>query len=159
MRALLYPAPYAELVVAHSARWGIDPLLFLALMRQESAFDPRGHSSANARGLTQVVPSTARDIARAVGRGAVDDDDLFKPAISIVFGAYYFGQALRQFSGRIYPALAGYNAGPGTAARWARGASAADMDLYAEQIPYAETYTYVRRIYENYRLYRELYSG
>jgi soluble lytic murein transglycosylase len=158
VRALIFPAPYADLVVAQTARWNVDPLLFLALMRQESLFDPRAESSARARGLTQVIPSTARDIARALGR-QVEDDDLFKPALSIEFGAYYFGQALRQFRGSPYPALAGYTAGPGVAARWLRQPGASDPDLYAEQIPYAETYTYVRHIYEYYRLYRDLYAG
>ncbi|HZU04971.1 MAG TPA: transglycosylase SLT domain-containing protein [Chloroflexota bacterium] len=159
VRALLYPTPYAELVLAAAARWGLDPLLFFALIRQESAFDPRAESSARARGLTQVIPSTARDIARALGWGAIADTDLFKPVVSIEFGAYYFARALRRFQGNLYPALAGYNAGPGTAAAWLNQPGASDPDLYAEQIPYAETYTYVRRIYENYRLYRELYGG
>jgi soluble lytic murein transglycosylase len=158
VRALLYPAPYADLVVEQAGRWGVDPLLLLALARQESAFDPRAESGARARGLTQVVPSTGRDIARAVGRGGFEDDDLFKPAVSIEFGAYYLSQALRQFRGSIYPALAGYNAGPGTAATWLREQGGNDADLYAEQIPYVETATYVRRVYENYRLYRELYG-
>jgi peptidoglycan lytic transglycosylase len=158
VRALLYPAPYADLVVEQAGRWGVDPLLLLALTRQESAFDPRAESGARARGLTQVVASTGRDIARAVGRSSFEDDDLFKPAVSIEFGAYYLSQALRQFRGNVYPALAGYNAGPGTAATWLREPGGNDADLYAEQIPYVETATYVRRVYENYRLYRELYG-
>jgi soluble lytic murein transglycosylase len=157
-RALLYPTPYADLVAAQTARWGVDPLLFYALIRQESAFDPRARSSANARGLSQVIPSTARDIARQLGR-AVDDDDLYRPAVNVELGTYYLGQALRQFQGNVYPALAGYNAGPGNAARWLRNPGAADVDVYAEQIPYAETYHYVKKVYENYQLYRDLYAS
>jgi len=159
VRGLLYPAAYGDLVAAQAARWKVDPYLLLALIRQESSFNPRAESGASARGLTQVVPSTGRGIARAVGRGSFDADDLFKPAVSIEFGAYYLSQALAQFQGAIYPALAGYNAGPGTAAAWLRNLGAFDPDLYAEQIPYAETSTYVRRVYENYRLYRDLYGG
>ena len=104
------------------------------------------------------MPSTGREIARQLGR-AVDDDDLYRPAVSIELGAYYLGQALRQFRGNVYPALAGYNAGPGNAAQWLRHPGASDVDLYAEQIPYAETYHYVRKVYENYQLYRDLYNG
>jgi soluble lytic murein transglycosylase len=157
-RALLYPAPYAELVAQQSARFGVDPLLFLALMRQESAFEPRAQSSARARGLAQVIPSTAQSIARALGLGPLDEDDLFRPAVSIELGTYYLGQALRQFRGNAYPALAGYNAGPGVAERWLREPGASDPDVYAEQIPYAETFDYVRRVYTNYLLYRDLYN-
>jgi soluble lytic murein transglycosylase len=158
-RALLYPAPYAELVTQQAARFGVDPLLFLALMRQESSFEPRAQSPARARGLAQVMPSTARSIATALGLGPLDDDDLFRPAVSIELGAYYLGQALRQFRGGVQPALAGYNAGPGVAERWLREPGAGDLDLYAEQIPYAETFDYVRRVYTNYLLYRDLYNG
>jgi soluble lytic murein transglycosylase len=158
VRALAYPAPYPDLVAAQSARFGVDPLLFLGLMRQESRFEPRAQSPARARGLTQVMPSTGRSIASALGLDAIDDDDLFRPTVSIELGAYYLGQALRQFQGGIYPALAGYNAGPAVAARWLREPGAADPDVYAEQIPYAETFDYVRRVYTNYLLYRDLYN-
>jgi soluble lytic murein transglycosylase len=105
------------------------------------------------------MPSTARSIASALGLGGLDDDDLFRPAVSIELGAYYLGQALRQFQGGVLPALAGYNAGPGSAARWLHAPGASDPDLYAEQIPYAETFDYVRRVYTNYLLYRDLYNG
>ena len=159
VQGLLYPAPYAELVARYAERHGIDPLLLLALIRQESAFDPRAESAARARGLTQVVPSTGREIARALGRSAFDESDLFKPAVSIEFGAYYLATALRQFRGDVYAALAGYNAGPGAAANWRRQAGGQDPDLYVEQIPYTETSTYVRRVYENYAIYRALYAS
>lgn len=158
-RALLYPTPYADLVAQETARFGVDPLLFLALVRQESRFDPRARSPARALGLAQVVPSTARSIAATLSLGTLDDADLYRPAVSIELGAYYLGQALRQFQGGVYPALAGYNAGPGNAARWLRQAGADDPDYYAEQIPYGETFDYVRRVYTNYMEYRGLYNG
>lgn len=158
VRWLLYPAPYAELIARHAERQGLDPLLLLALIRQESSFDPRAESPARARGLTQVVPSTGREIARALGREAFDERDLFKPAVSIEFGAYYLAAALRQARGELYVALAGYNAGPRTATGW-RQPSDQDPDLYVEQIPYAETSVYVRKVYANYQVYRALYGG
>ncbi|HLH25175.1 MAG TPA: transglycosylase SLT domain-containing protein [Chloroflexota bacterium] len=159
VRALLYPAPYADLITTQAARFNVDPFLFLALLRQESSFQPRAQSPARARGLAQVMPATARSIASALGIGPLDDDDLFRPALSIELGAYYLGQTLRQFRGGVPAALAGYNAGPGNAERWLREPGGADPDLYAEQIPYAETFLYVRRVYTNYLLYRDLYNG
>jgi len=159
VQRLLYPAPYAELVARHAERRGLDPLLLLALIRQESAFDPRAESPAHARGLTQIVPSTGRDIARALGREGFDERELFKPAVSIEFGAYYLATALRQAGGDLYVALAGYNAGPGVAARWRQQLAVLDPDLYVEQIPYAETSAYVRKVYAGYRRYRALYGS
>lgn len=159
VRRLLYPAAYAELVARHAERQGVDPLLLLALIRQESSFNPWAESPARARGLTQVIPSTGREIARALGRAAFDERDLFKPAVSIEFGAYYLAAALRQARGELYVALAGYNAGPGTAASWRQQPGNQDPDLYVEQIPYAETSVYVRKVYANYQVYRALYGG
>lgn len=159
VRALLFPTPYADLVQTYGARFGVDPLLLYALMRQESAFNPRAESSARARGLTQVIPATAREIVRQLGRGPLSEDDLFRPAVSIELGAYYLAQALRRFNGDVFPALAGYNAGPGNAARWLRQPGASDADVFAEQIPYSETYHYVRYVWTYYQLYRDLYNG
>lgn len=155
---LLYPLPYAAQLKEQAERFGVDPLLLAALIRQESQFNPRARSPANALGLTQVVPSTGQEIARALGRSDFQPSDLLHPAVSLEFGAYYLGQRLTRYGGALVPALAGYNAGDGPVQRWLQDFGAEDPDLFAERIPYAETSRYVRLVYENYANYAALYG-
>lgn len=156
---LAYPAPWPEAGGYYAAQYGVDPLLLYALMRQESAFDPTAGSSAGAFGLTQVIPGTAQEIARALGKTPFAFRDLARPAIAIQFGAYYIGAQLRAFGGNTYQALAAYNGGGGNATRWARPAGAADIDRFYEEIDYAETKLYLRIVIQNYAWYRHLYGG
>jgi soluble lytic murein transglycosylase len=127
-------------------------------VRQESQFSATARSSANAIGLSQVVPPTGREIARALGRSDYRTDDLVRPVVSVEFGMYYLADQLETYRGQIYPALAAYNAGGGPVNRWIREFGTEDVDLFAELVPYPETHHYIQVVYENYRLYRRLYA-
>ena len=157
LQRLIYPLPYADLIAAQAKLRSVDPLLFAGLIRQESTFNPTARSSANALGLAQVVPSTGQGIASALGRQPFNNDDLFRPQVSIEFGVFYLGRQLNHYDGRIYPALAAYNAGGGNANAWLAEFGIDDPDVFAEQIPFAETSHYVQIVYENYQHYRRLY--
>jgi soluble lytic murein transglycosylase len=152
------PLPYPDLILANAEQHGLDPLLIAALIRQESTFSASARSSATAVGLAQVLPSTGRAIARALGRSDFTTDDLLRPIVSVELGAHHLASQLTAFGGLTYPALAAYNAGGGPVNGWLRRFGAADVDLFAERIPYPETSDYVRVVYENYRLYRRLYG-
>jgi soluble lytic murein transglycosylase len=152
----VYPAGWGDLVAEQAAQYGVDPLLMLALMRQESSFDPRAQSGAQAMGLTQVVPSTARGIARRLGRDDFALRDLLKPGVSVEFGTWFMAQLLADYNGRIFPALAAYDAGGGNVAHWL-DRFGDDPDLLVEQIPFEETRTYLRIVYDNYFHYQLLY--
>jgi soluble lytic murein transglycosylase len=154
---LVYPLAFAELVQAQADRYGFDPYLFLALLRQESWFSPRARSSADARGLSQVIPSTAAGIARDLRRVGFKTDDLYRPYECIAFGARYFSQQIDALGGRPLLALAAYNAGAGNALRWAGQDRRVDPDDFVEAISFTETRTYVRSIHEIYAHYRHLY--
>jgi soluble lytic murein transglycosylase len=158
VQRVAYPLAFADLVEQEAAAYGLDPYLMLALLRQESWFSTGAHSAADARGLGQVIPSTARDIARALGRRDFTDDDLYRPDESIAFCAWYLNQQLEDLQRRPLLALAAYNAGPGNARRWAAGNLRIDADEYVEGIDFAETRNYVRAIYQHYVHYRELYG-
>jgi len=157
VQRLVYPLPYAETIAAQAKQRGVDPLLFAGLIRQESAYNPTARSSANALGLAQVVPSTGQGIASALGRRSFSTDDLFLPQVAIEFGTYYLGRQLGAYDGRVYPALAAYNAGGGNVNGWLADFGGDDPDLFAERIPFAETSHYVQVVYENYQNYRRLY--
>ena len=152
----VYPAGWGDLVAEQAAAYGVDPLLMLALMRQESSFDPHAQSGAQAMGLTQVVPSTARTIASRLGRDDFALRDLFKPSVSIEFGTWFLQQLLGDYKGRLFPTLAAYDAGGGNVGRWLQRYGD-DPDLLVEEIPFAETQTYLRIVYDNYWHYEGLY--
>ncbi len=152
---LRYPLPHAGLLEAHGEANGLDPLLLAALIHQESRWDPTAVSVAGAVGLTQVIGPTAEWIAERLGR-RVPPGELFRPAVSIEFGAYYLGVQLREF-GNVHQALAAYNGGPVNAERWGLVASWPPAD-FVEAIGFRETRAYVQLVTEHYAWYRALYG-
>lgn len=152
LQRLAYPPAYLDLIRPEAARRGIDPLLFLSLMYQESGLDPLARSLVGARGLTQVMPATAAGVAPAVGLKRFSPDDLYHPAVAVPIGATFLADQIRSFRGDPFRALAAYNAGARPVSGWA----AADPDLFVERIDYAETKEYVRKIYVHDAEYRRV---
>ena len=157
LQRLIYPLPYTDLIAAQAQQRSVDPLLFAGLIRQESTFNPRARSSANALGLAQVIPGTGQGIATALGRPSFSNEELYRPQVAVEFGVFYLGRQLATYDGRVYPALAAYNAGGGNANAWLAEFGIDDPDIFSEQIPFAETSHYVQVVYENYQHYRRLY--
>ncbi|MEI2692225.1 MAG: transglycosylase SLT domain-containing protein [Anaerolineae bacterium] len=159
IQRLAYPIHYSDIVEAEAAAQGVDPLLIYALIRQESFFEQGARSSAAAQGLTQVIPSTAEWIAGAMGWPNFQPGDIYKPYLNVKFGTYYLRAALDMFDGNPYPALVGYNAGPGNARYWLEQAQTGDDDLYVEEITVNEPKLYVRRVLAHLAQYVRLYGG
>jgi soluble lytic murein transglycosylase len=153
-----YPLAFGDLVEGASDEEDVPPLLLLALVRQESFYDPDAGSTAGALGLTQVIPSTGDSIASVLGLQPFDPKRLFRPKLSLRFGANYLSSQLEQFDENEYHALAAYNGGPGTAAN-ALESSGDDLDLFVEDLEFDETRLYVKLVLENYARYRQLYEG
>ncbi|MEO8479034.1 MAG: lytic transglycosylase domain-containing protein [Gemmatimonadota bacterium] len=163
---LIYVLPYEAALTSNAAKAGVDPWLAAAVIRQESAFDPRAHSGADARGLMQLLPGSGRDIARSLGMRDFDPALLYQPDLNLAFGTQHLARELRRFPD-LERSLAAYNAGPGKAAQWSRtlldGSDAgdgplADPELFVERIPYLETRNYIRRITVNRNVYELLYG-
>jgi len=152
-----YPVVYKSLVIDTAKEQKVSPLLLLALVRQESYYDPDAGSVAGALGLTQVVPATGESIAKSLDETNFTPQDLFRPNISLRFGAHYLAGQLADFKSDAYRALAAYNGGPGTASNAAKAAGG-DEDLFVEDLEFDETQTYVKRVMENYARYRQLYE-
>jgi soluble lytic murein transglycosylase len=158
LKRLAYPLGYTDLLSAESQKRNLDPLLLASLIRQESLFEPSAESSAGARGLSQVMPATGRQLARFLGMDNYTADDLYRPSVGIEFGAYYLATLLQFFDDRILVALAAYNGGPGNAQQWL-DAVAGDLDLFVETITAEESRRFLRRVYEGYVIYETLYRG
>ncbi len=155
---LAYPKAYPDSVFSLATEKGIDPLLVLALMREESAFKPTALSSADAIGLTQIIPKTADEIAQALGVADFQLENLLEVKTSIRFGIYYLSERLSQFGGSLPYAIASYNAGPEAVTRWKKWGDPLEADLFIDLIPYDETRDYVKKVLKSYWIYKKLYS-
>jgi soluble lytic murein transglycosylase len=130
----------------------LDEMLLLALIRQESAFNPEARSSAGALGLMQVMPQTARKFERIR-----TIKELLKPSLNLKIGTRYFSNLLKNFNGDTGLALAAYNAGPKKVQDWIKRYPVKDKVLFLDLIPYKETREYVACIARNYYWYTSLY--
>ncbi|HJW95854.1 MAG TPA: lytic transglycosylase domain-containing protein [Thermoanaerobaculia bacterium] len=156
-RELLYPRYFYDSIVEDSKAYGADPNLVLAIMREESRFNPRAKSEAAARGLLQFIITTARDIGREVGLVDIAPDDLYDPRIVIRLGTKYIATLSNQFHGNKYAVVAAYNAGPKQVALWQRLAPAPADEYFVASINFDETRDYVKKVMHSYREYETLY--
>ena len=159
VRELLYPRSYYGSIAREAESAGADPTLVLAIMREESRFNPRAKSGAAARGLLQLILSTAREVAWDLGLVEVEPEDLYDPAVVIRLGARYVGDLQEEFGGDVHAATAAYNAGPAQTHLWRRLAPAQGDDFFVSTIGFAETRGYVRKVLDSYERYAELYGG
>ena len=157
---LFYPTRYGDIVAKHAKNAGLDTPLILSLIRQESAFNPRARSSANARGLMQLLPATALETAASakVTRAQAQGENLYNPDINVRLGTAYFAAMLRRHE-RPELALAAYNAGGSRVTRWLNEFGGDDMAGFVEQIPFAETRNYVKTVLGNAAHYRRLLAA
>ena len=142
---------------------GPEKAFVLAIGRQESGFDPTVRSRANARGVMQMEPSTARAVARRLGV-AYSEQKLYDADYNMTLGSYHLGELVDHFNGSYVLAAAGYNAGPSRVSQWIdqcgepRGQSA-DALSFIECHPFKETRDYMMRVTENMRIYRARLNG
>ena len=156
---VVYPWRYEEVFKREAAEDGVDPYLTAALARQESAFDPDIRSSANAIGLMQMLPSTAAEVARAVGPAGFTGEMLEIPDVNVHLGTLHLRDLLETNQGDITRFLAGYNAGQHRVSRWKDFAEAGDPLTFTERIPFAEPRDYVKQVQRNVVVYKLLYPG
>jgi soluble lytic murein transglycosylase len=153
-----YGLYYSDLVIPDAQTNGFDPLFIFSVIRQESLFEGFINSTAGARGLMQIVPTTGAQIVSEINWPLnYDEKDLYRPDVSINLGTYYLGKNRNLLDGDLYAALAAYNGGPGNSLQW-RELSGGDPDLFLESVRFEETRNYIRNIYEIYVIYKRLYG-
>ncbi|MBV8820344.1 MAG: transglycosylase SLT domain-containing protein [Acidobacteriaceae bacterium] len=156
---LAFPLPFRVSVEQASRAQGLDPFIVAALIRQESEFDPKVISHANAYGLTQLLPSTGREYGRKLNLGRVTTPMLFQPEINTQIGTFYLKTLLDQMEGKWEAALAAYNAGPQRVVKWLTWGDFREPAEFIEAIPFEETRTYVQSVLRNADVYRRLYGS
>ena len=139
-----FPLARQDGVAAQAADAGIDPAWAYAIIRAESAWMPDARSGADARGLMQLLPATARMVARR--QGIAYDGNLYDPRTNIALGTHYLAHVAERYSGAPYLATAAYNAGPGRVDQWLAARGNLPPDLFVATIPFHETRTYVMRV-------------
>lgn len=145
---LIYPIRYVFRIIDQD----MDASLCLAMIWQESLFDPDAQSHADARGLMQIIPSTGGKIAHDLG---ITYYSLYDPSTSIQFGTYYFHNLYQDFES-VPLSLAGYNAGPVPVRRWITKRASHELDEFIDLIPYDETRDYVKRVLGRQVIYETL---
>src|SRR5690348_9158929 len=154
----IFPWPNRRAVEAEATEFGVDPLLLVAIVRQESVFDVQALSPAGARGLVQLLPGTAALTARGLDV-TFYPEWITVPDLNLHLGAAHLQELLQRFNGRVEVAAAAYNAGGAAVARWLTRPGASDPDEFVELIPFQETRGYVRAVLRNRELYHALYPG
>ncbi|MCK5725472.1 MAG: lytic transglycosylase domain-containing protein [Thiotrichaceae bacterium] len=156
---LRFPLLYKNLIKEISKKNNVNPAWVYGIMRRESVFNKKAVSSADARGLMQLLPSTARHVGRKLGINRVRKNDLFTPEVNINLGSAYLGSMLSRFDGDYVKATAGYNAGPTRSKRWTPKTTI-EADRWVDSIPFKETRNYVRAVMSYTTIYdHKLTSG
>jgi soluble lytic murein transglycosylase len=151
-----WPVPFAdEMRGATLDGLKVSPELVYSIMREESGYRPEVVSVSGARGLLQLMPTTAERVARSVKLDDFTADDLFLPRVNIQLGADYLSGLVRRFEGQTSAAIGSYNAGPQAVSRWV--SEDQDDDVWVEEIPYGQTRGYVKRVLRSLHAYRVLY--
>ena len=153
---------YVDLIQKYSAEYALEPTFVTGVIYTESKFRERAVSRAGARGLMQIMPGTAKDIADKLGEPFNPDDPadlerLYDPDTSIRYGCFYLREQLDRFDQNPAVTLAAYNGGPENAEKWLReyGLDSKDRIRY---IPFPETSNYVTRVFRAQKIYAFLYS-
>lgn len=151
---ILYPFAYWPVVSEVSRQYNIDPFALLAVMREESRYDPEARSMSGALGLMQLMPQTAYSLNREVKLQIADKRMIHDVRVNITIGGYYLKTLLTEFK-NLPIALAAYNAGHEKVREWLRDGKYRAYDEFIEDIPYDETRNYVKKVLMSYNIYRQ----
>ena len=158
--SLRFPTPFAEQLLTITSQHAIDPAWVYGLIRQESRFVMQARSHVGASGLMQIMPDTARWVARQMGNTTYQAGQIDDLTTNLTFGSYYLKRALDDLNGSSVLATAGYNAGPRRAHSWRASLSRPlEGAIFTELIPFTETRHYVKAVLSNTVDYATLFSG
>lgn len=158
VRRALFPMPYYEPVYRFSIQRNLDPFLVLAIMRQESKFKRFARSPAFARGLMQLIPSTATRLASDVGLKGFSVEHLYSPEVNINLGTRYIQEIIQRFGRQLEVIAAGYNSGESNVRRWLDCTTTKEAFEFFSNIDLPETKTYVMIVRGNYESYKRTYQ-
>ena len=151
---LRFPIRYLDIVQANAGE--LEPSLIMAVIHAESTFRPGAESHAGAQGLMQLMPPTAAWMAEQMGMDDFKPEYVWLPEVNIAIGSFYLNWLVNLYDGNIDLALAAYNAGLGNVNRWLADPEFSADGQTLDNIPFPETYNYLRRVHQRQRIYRVL---
>jgi soluble lytic murein transglycosylase len=154
-----YPAPFREIILKAVKGRDVDARLVLAIMRQESSYNPRARSRSAARGLLQLTMDIVGKYGADAGQRNASEDDLYRPEVNIPIGVAYIADLARMFPNLPEAVAASYNGGEDNVARWVKRAMQKDAGVFAAEVGFSESKDYVFRVMANYRAYKQLYTA
>ena len=153
---LRFPLAYESHFRRSSLNSNLPTALLFAIARQESAMQVKARSSADARGLMQLLPSTAQLVAKRARAGKLTTAQLYDPATNIKLGSHHLAWLMQRYNGQAPLAIAAYNAGEHRVDRWIKDAQGMPIDVWIERIPFRETRNYVKNVLAFRRVYSDL---
>ena len=160
LRKVIYPLKYIDIITKEASKNNIDPYLLLSVVKIESNFNPNATSNKGAKGLMQMIYSTALEVNQKLKiYDTISEDELYDVDFNLTIGADYLGMLIKRYNGNYYLAICAYNAGLGNVDKWIEnGIVSENLDDYNENdIPFNETKRYLKNIIKTYKMYKVLY--
>lgn len=157
MIEFIYPLAYWDTIEKLSEKYNIDPLLILAIVREESRFNSDARSPAGALGLMQLMPKTALRFDKKLRLGIRNSYDILNVQNNLNIGTHYLSNLIKEFDS-FAPAIASYNAGEDIVRKWLKEGKYKSADEFIEDIPYQETRNYVKKVLSSYFEYKRIFS-
>ncbi len=151
---LRFPLAHKSLVIKNAKQYKVSPSLVFAVIRQESTFRKNAKSTANAMGLMQVIPSTAKKVAKGNEIKLTKINDMYQPKINVQVGTAYLNELSKRFHNHPILMAAAYNAGPRQVQYWLKKHPKNDPDIWIETLPWGETRNYLKNILSFYAVYQ-----
>lgn len=155
--AFFYPVKYYDEIKAYSSKYNIDPTLVASMINVESSYNENAISSKGARGLMQLMPTTAKWVSEKIGEN-YEDDYLFQNDYNIKIGCYYLSYLFEQFDGDKDLVVCAYNAGQGNVKNWLKNEEYSSDGKTLKKIPFSETKNYLIKVNKNYHYYKYRYN-
>ena len=156
MLTKVYKLEYTEYIKKYANEYNVDEYLIYAIIKAESNFEPNAESHRGAKGLMQLMYSTAEDISKRIGI-ELNEDNILEPDININLGTKYISMLIQKYN-NINLALAAYNAGSGNVDGWIEKGTLKSDGSDIENVPFTETNNYVRKILRDYEIYKNIYE-
>lgn len=156
MLTKVYKLEYTEYVKKYANEYNVDEYLIYAIIKAESNFEPNAESHRGAKGLMQLMYSTAEDISKRIGI-ELNENNILEPDININLGTKYISMLIQKYNNTNL-ALAAYNAGSGNVDGWIEKGTLKSDGSDIENVPFTETNNYVRKILRDYEIYKNIYE-
>lgn len=160
LKNFFYPTKHFDIIKSESSKNNIDPYLILSIIKTESGFNQNAISNKKAKGLMQIMDSTAKEINNNINVTDTIDDNIYNIDINIALGCKYFSTLINKYSGNYYLAICAYNAGMGNVDKWIEQGLISDkLDEHknVKDIPFPQTRNYLNKVVSTYEMYRLLY--